>query len=79
MKNFEKFVLKRNEFMENSLQGIKPILTRPSFQCLQELRLVNCVTTPKVMEELLDFMIIENVRLRTVSLVQMGINSRNIE
>ena len=31
------------------------------------------------MEELLDFMIIENVRLRTVSLVQMGINSRNIE
>ena len=29
MKNFEKFVLKRNEFIEKSLQAIKPILTQP--------------------------------------------------
>ena len=69
MDNFEKFVYKNNVFLDNSLRALKPILTRPSHKNLQCLRLVNCETTPQIMEELLEFMLSEGVRLKTVGFV----------
>lgn len=45
---FETFVYKNNIFREQGLAAIKPILVRPDPRALQELRLVNCVTHPKI-------------------------------
>lgn len=75
MDGFEKLIYRNNVFLEKSLVAIKPILTRPGTSNLQELRLVNCVTTPLIIEELLDFILSERVRLRTIGLVQLRMNS----
>jgi hypothetical protein len=69
MDNFETFVYKSNVFLDDGLRAIKPILIRSSPKNLQCLRLVNCDTSPEIIEELLDFMLRERVRLRTVGLV----------
>lgn len=67
---------KRNVFLETSLKALVPIMQIKPPQNLLELRLVNCQTTPKVMNELLgalaDCMNIN--QLRCLALVQMRIN-----
>lgn len=51
------FAYKNNVFKELGLAEIKPVLLRPSPRNLIELRLFNCVTTPQIMVDLLQFMI----------------------
>lgn len=71
LKNFEVFVYKQNVFMNLGLAAIKPLLVRPDPHNLLELKLVNCVTSPMIMNGLLEFMVTNKVNLRSLALVKM--------
>lgn len=79
MQSLNHFVYKNNILMNQGLQALKPILLRPSPYNLKELRLVNCDTSELLMEELIDFIVTENVQLRSLSLVRMRVTRLCIE
>ena len=79
MQGFEKFVYKNNIFMEEALGALKPILLKKSPENLLELRLVNLTTELKIIDELLEFMTVLRVQLRTLGLVQLHLSQLAIE
>lgn len=57
MHSFKRLIYKNNVFLEQSLLAIQPIFHRRPPNNLRRLRLVNLNTNPKVIEDLLEFMI----------------------
>ena len=78
LKNFESFTYKNNVFLHQGLAAMKEILTRPDPQNLLELRLVNCTTTSLVTSDLVDYLDICRVHLRSLSLVRMQLSRLNL-
>jgi hypothetical protein len=52
---FRTLSYKHSEFLEKSLEAIKPILLKPPLENLYELRLNSCKTVPAVLENLCKF------------------------
>ena len=65
--------------MDLGLNAIKPLLVRPDPNHLLELKLVNCITAPRIMENLLEFMIENEVHLRALSLVKMSLKHKALQ
>lgn len=65
--------------MHQGIEALKPILIKPDPHNLKELRLVNCVTSESIMENLINFIVEERVNLRTLSLVRMQITRRSMD
>ena len=57
--------------MDLGLAAVKPLLIRPDPQNLLELKLVNCVTAPRIIDSLLKFLVKNKVHLRALALVKM--------
>ena len=74
LKSLKVFVYKDNQFLDQGLQAIKPLLTRPDPHNLLELKLVNCVTSPRVMDSMLECMVDNQVHLRSLALVKMQLH-----
>ncbi len=51
------------------MAALKPLLLKPEPKNLLELRLVNCLTNPLVMADMLQFMVDEKVNLRSLYLI----------
>ena len=77
--HFSNFVYKNNVFHEQGLASLKPILIKPDPGHLQQLRLVNCVTHPIVINDMLSYMIEQKVKLRALALVKMQIDKTSLE
>ena len=71
----QELIYKRNEFQEQSLAPLKSILMIQPPQQLQELRLVDCDTSPQIVRSLLSTLAdLETCSLRSLYLVQMKMN-----
>ena len=57
--------------MDLGLAAVKPLLIRPEPHNLLELKLVNCVTAPRIIDSLLEFLVKNKVHLRALALVKM--------
>ena len=68
-KKLQEFVYKRNMFLGHSLDAITPVITRLPPHNLVELRLVDCWTSSKVMQDLLHTLATSEVFLRSLALV----------
>ena len=74
-KHLQEFVYKRNAFGEQALEALRPILQLAPPHNLHELRLVNCETQTRIMQDLLGTLAeSESNHLRSLALVQMKIN-----
>ena len=74
-KHLQEFVYKRNAFGEQALEALRPILQLAPPHNLHELRLVNCETQTRIMQDLLRTLAdSESNYLRSLALVQMKIN-----
>lgn len=71
LSNLHTFVYKVNVFMDLGLSAIKPLLVKPDLHNLLELSLVSCVTAPRIMDSLIEFMVSRRVHLRSLALVKM--------
>lgn len=79
MNHFKVFVYRHSVFMDQGLSAIKPVLARPSPKNLFELKLVNCQTAPRIIEQLLQFMTAEKVPLRAFALVRMNLHTHGLQ
>ena len=68
LKSFTSLIIKHNEFLQNSMSALSPILLRPIGNNLSELRLVSLKTAPYVIDDLLS-VICENCTLTKLGLV----------
>ena len=65
--------------MELGLEAMKPLLLKPDPKNLLELKLVNCVTAPRIITDLLDHMVYRKVHLRSLALVKMQLKKSGLD
>jgi hypothetical protein len=75
---FNSFIIKHNDFGSKSLQQLLPLLERGFARSLNEIRIVSCQTTSKVMSELLE-VLAENSNVTKLALVEAKLNCLHIE
>ena len=75
---FWTFVYKNNVFEYEGLNAMKQILARPDPCNLHELRLVSCTTNTLVTSELINYLVIGRVHLRSLSLVKMHVDKLSL-
>ena len=75
---FRSLNYKQNDFGAESLEALKPILSKLPSQNLHELRLVQCRSPPAVIENMCNFLSNGGLQLRSLKLVQMHLSPRCI-
>jgi hypothetical protein len=75
----EKIYYKSNVFGPMSLEALKPVLYRQIPKPLQVLRLVNCTTNGAIINDLLQYLLDEDVSLVSLGLVDMQILEPTME
>lgn len=74
--SLKSIVIKHNEFMDESEKALEALLDREYPRNLEELRLVSCKTSPKVVNKLVR-RLAEGCQLKRLSLVQMQFADTN--
>ena len=77
--DFRRFYYKDNGFYANALEAIQPILVKPSPNNLRELRLVNCKTSDKFVNQLVQFLATRNFSLKSLGLISMQLSAAGLE
>jgi len=72
--SFRTLIYKHSEFLEESLEAIKPILLKPPNENLYELRLIQCKTRPYILENLCKFISEKGSQLRSLKLISMQLS-----
>lgn len=76
---FHSFVYKNNVFADEALEALQPILLKPKGTNLRVIKFVNCNCSGAIMDEFLEFLIDNGIRLEDLSLVQMNLSGSSVE
>ena len=66
---FHTFVYKNNVFAEESLEALQPIMLKPVGTNLRVIKMVNCSCTGAIMDEFLEFLLENGIRIESLSLI----------
>ena len=76
---FHTFVYKNNVFAEESLEALQPLMLKPAGTNLRVIKMVNCNCAGAIMDEFLEFLLENGIRIESLSLIQMNLSGSSVE